>query len=58
MIAALAERLGVAAPEANNLVEEVAVDAQLALIDAIWGTGDAASQESSSEEEVVPPLLS
>lgn len=40
MIAAFAERLGVSSPEAENLVEEFAADAQLALIDEIWGTGD------------------
>jgi len=51
MVAVLAERLGINTAEADNLIGELAVDAQLELIEQIWGSVDLEISESSAKGE-------
>jgi hypothetical protein len=45
MLSALSERLGINTAEANNLIEEFNVDAQLNLIGQIWGSDELQDEE-------------
>jgi hypothetical protein len=53
MLAALSERLGINAAEADNLIGEMAMDAQLELIDQIWGSVDLEVSEPIAGGQIV-----
>jgi hypothetical protein len=54
MLTALAGRLGINTAEADNLIGEFAIDAQLELIEQIWGSVDLESPDTLNEH-VGPP---